>query len=516
MKKIIKKPIFIIGLIIVGIILGIYFFSGSSKSPAYEIVVAKKGNIIQEVSVTGQVKSEEKVDLAFEKGGRITSINVKIGDRVSPGQILIQLANADVAAQLAEAQADVEVQQAKLDELKKGTRPEEIQVQKAKVANAEVDLENSKRDLVDKLEDAYTKSDDAVRNKVDQIFNNPRTVNPQLSFSTDDFDLKIKTEQERLEIENILVNWKTALDQLTVSSDLSSYFTTAKNNLDQVKNFLDDVALALNGAKSTAAVTQTTIDGWKTDVYTGRTNLNTAVVNLSAAENAFEAAQSDLALTNQELNLDQAGSTPEQIAAQQAQVEQAKANAKNYQAQLAKTMLSSPLNGIVTKQDGNVGEIVAANTLLVSLISENKFKIEANIPETDIAKVKVGDSAKITLDAYGNDVVFEANVTAIDPAETVIEGVATYKTTFQFIKEDERIKPGLTANIDILTDKRENVIAVPQRTVIGKNNERIVKVLSNDGNIKEISVEVGLKGSDGNVEIIKGINEGDKVVIFVK
>lgn len=514
MKKLIKKPIFIIGLVVVCVVLGIYFFSGRSKSPAYEIVIAKKGEVIQEVSVTGQVKSEEKADLAFEKIGRIISINVKVGDKVSPGKILIQLANADIAAQLAQAQADVKVQEAKLDEIKKGTRPEEIQVQEVKVTNAEVALENTKRDLVDKLQDAYTKSDDAIRNKIDQFFNNPRSANPQLAFSVDDSQFKIDLEWERLVIENILKSWKSSLDQLTVSRDLSSYFNTAKNNLEQVRSILDKAALAVNSVVTTSVLTQTTIDGWKSDTSTGRTNINTAITNLSAAETAFEAAQSDLTLAEQELNLDKAGSTPEQITTQEAEVEQAKANAENYQAQLAKTILRSPLNGIVTKQDGNVGEIVAANASLVSLISENKFKIEANIPETDIAKVKIGDSAKVTLDAYGSDVIFEANVAAIDPAETVVEGVSTYKTTFQFTKEDERIKSGMTANIDILTDKRENVIVIPQRTIIGKNNERTVKVLNNDGSIKEISVEVGLKGSDGNVEIIKGINEGDKATLW--
>ncbi|MFA5084670.1 MAG: efflux RND transporter periplasmic adaptor subunit, partial [Candidatus Paceibacterota bacterium] len=273
---------------------------------------------------------------------------------------------------------------------------------------------------------------------------------------------------------------------------------------------------AVNSVEATTSLTQTTINGWKSDVSAGRTNVYTATTNLSAAEDGLKTAQSDLTLAEQELILDKAGSTVEQIAAQEAEVEQAKANADNYRAQLAKTILRSPINGIVTKQDGNVGEIIAANTTLVSLISENNFKIEANIPETDIAKVKIGNTASLTLDAYGNSVIFEATVTAVDPAETVIEGVSTYKTTFHFTKEDERIKSGMTANIDILTDKRENVIALPLRAVIGQNGGKIVKVLNDDGKISEVPVESGLKGSDGNLEIIKGINEGDKVIIYVK
>lgn len=94
----------------------------------------------------------------------------------------------------------------------------------------------------------------------------------------------------------------------------------------------------------------------------------------------------------------------------------------------------------------------------------------------------------------------------------MIEGVATYKTTFQFTKEDQRIKSGMTANIDILTDKRENVITIPQRAVVSQNGDKIVKI-SEGENIKEVKVKTGLRGSDGNIEILEGVGEGDKVVL---
>ncbi len=74
----------------------------------------------------------------------------------------------------------------------------------------------------------------------------------------------------------------------------------------------------------------------------------------------------------------------------------------------------------------------------------------------------------------------------------------------------------MTANIDILTAKRENVIVVPQRAVIAKNGDKIIKILDRSGIIKEVKAETGLRGSDGNIEIISGLNEGDSVVVFVK
>ncbi len=204
------------------------------------------------------------------------------------------------------------------------------------------------------------------------------------------------------------------------------------------------------------------------------------------------------------------------LATQEAAIKQAQAALQNTQAQLDKNSLRAPFDGLVAKQEAKVGEMAAANTTIVSLISEAKFEIEANVPEADIAKVKISDSANVTLDAYGNEVIFEARVVAIEPAETVIDGVATYKNTFQFVKEDERIKSGMTANIDILTDQRENVIIVPQRAVINQGNGKIIKVLGDDQVVKDVQVETGLRGSDGNIEIISGLNEGDKVVVNFK
>ncbi len=105
----------------------------------------------------------------------------------------------------------------------------------------------------------------------------------------------------------------------------------------------------------------------------------------------------------------------------------------------------------------------------------------------------------------------------IDPAETIIEGVATYKTTLQFSGNDERVKSGMTANIDILTAKAENVIAIPQRAVAQKENgDKIVKILKDDGVVEERKVTTGLKGSDGNIEITEGIQEGEKIITSQK
>lgn len=512
MKNLVKKPVFIVGLIIICVILGI-FFLGRSKKPAYNFVVAKKGEVIQKVSVTGRAKSAEKIDLAFEKSGRVDSINVKIGAKVSPGQILIKLENADVAAQLAQAEAGVKVQKAKLDELKAGTREEEIGVKEAELRKAQQDLINDYDSINDVLDDAYNKADDAVRKQMDELFSNDEELSPQLTFLTSDSQVKIDVEFQRLSLTYELKKWKEELEQPDISSTLASLeegLENAKSRLIMVRNFLNQTMDAVLNA---AVLSQTTINAYKTNINTARTNINTALTNVNNQQQTIASQELTVEKIQNEFYLKLAGAVPEQIAAQEAEVEQAEASVKNYQAQFAKTILRSPINGIVAKQDAEVGEIIAANTLIISLISEAKLEIETNIPESDIAKVKIGDSAEVTLDAYGNEVIFEATVAAIDPAETIIEGVAAYKTTLYFTKEDERIKPGMTANIDILTDKRVNAITIPQRAVISKNGDKFVKILDSGGTIKETPVKIGLRGSDGDVEIIEGVREGDKVII---
>ncbi|GAH50049.1 unnamed protein product, partial [marine sediment metagenome] len=263
-------------------------------------------------------------------------------------------------------------------------------------------------------------------------------------------------------------------------------------------------------------LTQTTIDAWRLDVFTGRTNVNTAIANITAAEEKVEDAKSDLALAEQELALKKLGATEEQIAAQEAQVKESEANIQYYQAQLKKSIIRSPINGIITVQDAKVGEIVPANTTVVSVISDGEYQIEAFVVEADIANLEIGDAATFSLDAYSEDEIFSATVVKIDPAAELLEGVANYRTTLQLEEEDGRIRPGMTADLDIVTAERENIIVIPQRAVIFKNGSRIVRVLRDGNLVEEIEVETGITGNRGYIEIVSGIEEGDVVITAIK
>ena len=511
--KIIFAHPYIAGFAAVAIIAGgVFAYRALTREPEFETVEASRKDIVQQVSATGKVKAAKEISLAFEKTGKAARVSAKAGTRVPAGYVLASLENRDLRAKVVEAEAAVKLQEAKLEEAKKGTRPEELAIYDAKARAAEQGLQDAGRNFSDAIKDAYTKSDDAVRSTVDQLFSNSQTSEPPYKFLGSNPQLELDVESGRQTMEVLLQRWEVELKGLPTAPELNASGIAAEKNLQQIKSYVDTVALLTNSFSATPPYTQATIDGWKSDMSGARGTIHTAIVNLASAQKQFEAAKYDSEISRRELALKQAGQTPEAIKIVEAGLSQARAVLEAARAELQKTILPAPISGTITRRNIEPGEIIQAQNPAFAMISESDFEIEANIPEADIAKLFLGQRATITLDAYGDEIIFEGKVAHIDPAETIIDGVPTYLIKIHFIKKDARIKSGLTANIDILIARREHVVAVPTRAIISRGTEKIVKVLKG-GEVQEIEVEIGLRGSDGSTEIIQGIKESDQIVI---
>lgn len=572
-----KKKLIIAISVIVVIFFGGYWFYGKSVQPTHEWFAAERRSVWQEISVTGRVKPAEDVNLAFERGGKVAKINVRVGDAVTIGETLVELNTSELAADLKKAEAvlksaeanraqyeaALEAQGAKLDELKRGTRTEELAVAETKVLSARQILADAETDLANIehqtdidfsnlytsapniLNDALAKADDAVAKQTDEFFSDDNTT-PRLTFVTANSQAQIDVEHQRAEMTAMLASFRADLDALTTErTELDAALARAMFRLTSVRDYLTRLADTINTSTSLSQTTVTTYRGY---LNTARTNINTAITSVSEQQQSIASkkvaikdsidtarakvsqAQNSLVLAEDELALKRAGPTAEQLKVKEAEVRQAEANLRsqgatvsqasaamdNLRAQLDKTILKSPINGVVTKQDAEAGEIIVANVSIISIISSANFAIEADVPEADIAKISVGALAKVTLDAYGDDVIFNALVFAIDPAEKIIEGVATYKITLQFSSGDDRIKSGMTANVEVAGERRDGVIAVPQRTMAIRNGQKTVQVLNDDSTVREVLVEIGLRGSDGYVEVVEGLKEGDKVIVATK
>ncbi len=503
-----------ITLAILLIVLLFVIFRGNGSS-VNSFVTVTKGTITQEVSVTGKLKPVDSVDLAFERGGRITNISASVGDTVSAGKVLASIDTSELFAQVMQAQADLQAQKAKLRELENGSRPEEISISEAQFESAQISLENARRGVVDALNNAYTSADDSVRNKADKFFSNPRGRTPTLNLMVYEPQLRTDIENLRPVVESNFSAWKSYLDTVDIHKDLYEYTENSFPYLNTIKSMLDKMAMVVNALG---------VDSYKTDISSARTEVSSAITNIYSAMEKLNNAESNYVLAQKNLELKKAGYLPEEISAQESQVNRADASIQILQAQIYKSSIVAPISGIVTKQDAKVGEIASTLSPIISIMSESAMEIEANVPEVDMVKVSVGNSVKITLDAIPNE-TFSGKITYIDPAETIIDGVVNFKIKAVIDTKDTRIKSGLTANLDISTLSKDNTLLLPQYAIIENNNGTFVKkAVSKPGNstmanmtsgntkTEEVPVKLGLTSSDGMVEIISGLSEGDAVL----
>jgi len=203
----------------------------------------------------------------------------------------------------------------------------------------------------------------------------------------------------------------------------------------------------------------------------------------------------------------------EQRDAQKALVKKYEALNRAVQIKVGETYIYSPISGTIIKRNADLGEIAIFNTTILT-VAEGEMEIEANVPESDIIKAALGQKADISFDAFPVSVIFEASVTKIEPASTVIQDVVYYKVKLKLDSVDERIKPGMSCDVDVKTAEKDNVIAIPLRAVKTEGDKKYVEVLKDEKkNITEkVYVTTGLEGDDGIVEIKSGLGGGEKVI----
>ena len=500
---------------VVVITTGYFITRGGGKTPL-EIYTVKRGPIVQEVSVTGKVRSAGGVSLSFVRSGQVVRVYKDEGDKVKSGEALIELDRSDLDSQLLENQASVAAQRAKLDELKRGSRPEDIQAAETDVKKAEQDLINDYANVLTIMNDAYAKAYDAVRKQADDLFTNDEETDPLLTFQTKGSQIERDVKSLRATASIELNTWRDELKALAVKAsdaDLEAALQKSYEHLLVIRKFENTALDAVNDALN---LTSTNATAYKASLNTGIAAINTAIASVSSQIQIIAAQKISVQKSKDQLALKVAGSTAESIAAQEAVLKQAEAKLQSTQTEIEKTILRSPINGVVTEQLAKVGEIAGTNAKVVSLISDAALEINANIPEADVAKVAVGNKANITLDAYGPEKIFKGKVIKINPGETIIDGVATYATTIEFASSTAEARSGMTANVDIRTAERENVLLVPQRLIATRDGKRVVFMSTGNDTPEEREIAVGLRGSDGNVEVLSGLTEGELLVTPVR
>lgn len=211
-----------------------------------------------------------------------------------------------------------------------------------------------------------------------------------------------------------------------------------------------------------------------------------------------------------------------QIRAAQAQINQYQASLKTAQTNLGYTKIIAPVDGTVISREIDVGQPVAASFQAPELFTIaqdlTKMQIEVNVSEADIGKVLEGQDVTYTLDGYP-DSVFYGKVTQVRISPTTVSNVVTYTVIVEVENEDLKLKPGMTANVSIITNKSENVLCVPNMalkftpdTEGQKYKNKGIWILEKNKPVR-VDIETGAN-DDSSIEIIsKNIGEGIPVIV---
>ena len=294
------------------------------------------------------------------------------------------------------------------------------------------------------------------------------------------------------------------------NATIPDQLTAAKATLDKARVTLEQAQAAYNavawrpdiGMTSQSAALQTAT----TDYNSALANyeITTASINdtaLRTAQAALDNAQ--VALQQAQKNIDTSTRTA------QATLDNAKVALDQAQRNLDKASLYAPFDGLVSGVNYSTGDTAAASTA-VSLVDLASLQVKVMVAEVDMAKVQVGESVMINVDALPGK-MYHGDVTAIGPVGTVMSGVVNYPVIVAVTNPDSNIKPGMTANLAVQVDRRADVLLVPLRAVRTQGNQKIVTV-EYKGQSIQVPVGTGLS-NDTQVEITNGLQVGDVVVL---
>ena len=369
----------------------------------------------------------------------------------------------------------------------------------------------------------------------------------------------VQAEESRDAAENALI----ALPDSPTSAEIAAIYTSTNTAFTQVSETLLYAARALdasisdsgtfsnadlNSLKSLIATERTTVASAQGALESSKQNFDTVIrenadrltdatnalalakANQSAgkANRAATVAKANATLLVQQASLTQSQAALDQVLAKprgvdvaglEAAVGSAEANERAALARLRKTEIVAPIDGVISDIAYDVGEQVNAGQEMVTMFAQgDAYEIALDIPESDVSKIAVGQTADITFDAFGDKVAFSGSVYSINPAQKVIQGVVFYEAKVVLTGDQSvtMLKPGMSADVTIHTNHKDAVLYVPSRAVLEKDGKPYVRVPKNDHEFDERVVTIGLKGDDGLTEIVDGLSENETVVVTVK
>lgn len=475
----IKKRYIVLFVIITALVL--FFVLRDHSSNDYTEYTVTRTHVSDELLLAGTIDAKQRVNLGFAASGRVLKNNVRVGDVVKKGDVLAELSQNRLRSDLIQAQAQYTV-----------TR---------------VDAETDVIGTTDLYENRLAEQDTIVAGLYQQYLSGDLQA-----YSLDDVNKNVTIPV----ISGTYTDIKEGEYIIDIyGSSSSSGYSFRLSGIDRGTYGAEIYQPGLLGAQGLYIQFDQSSSYGNTEwvVPVPNTRSSTYLTRKAAYENALRAR--DAIIAEAENNLNRTTSTSfASVSKTDALKSQAQSQVNAVVAQLDDGKIIAPFDGVVAKNNMELGETINAFDPQIVLFADFEKELVVNVPEIYINKIELGDLVDIRLDAYP-ELLFTGKIDFIDFVDTNVDGVPVYQIDIDVYDEDERVRVGMNAKASIISQKVENVIAVPNHYVLEDTNKGSYVLISVEGSEDPIEqpVETGFKGNEGLIEITSGLSQ-DEVILL--
>lgn len=493
----------------------------SGAQTRYVLAAVERGTLIVSVSGTGQVSATNEVEVKPKVSGDVTSVKVKAGDEVKAGQALVTIESTDAARAVRNARTAVLSAQAALEKAKLQSGQSSVKVA--------TDLDSAREDGYSALADASVELP-AIMTDIDNIlygtYHSPYFTDLAIRTATGSQGMEYKDkaghgfDAARTEFQSYMQAYRSM-------SKSSSIHEVAKM-LDNVIGATKDLALSAKDLYNAIDFVKSNLSTVPTQLTTDQTTLSGHISKLNARISSLQNAKQAIvdAKNSSSTSSISVGGESDSIDVWNAKVTlQDKQNAlQDALETLADYTVRAPFAGVVAKVDLKVGDAAGTGSAAATVLTKQKIAT-ISLNEVDAAKVKVGQRATLAFDALP-DLTITGQVSEIDGAGTVSQGVVSYAATIAFDTQDDRVKSGMSVTATVIIGSKSDVLLVPSSAVKTANGSSYVQTLPNvtaadmtqtvsgvASKVAPTQIPVTTGASnDEETEVAYGLEEGDIII----
>lgn len=447
-------------LILVFILLGGYWIKNSladdGSLPEYTLSMAKMGSIVETVTGSGQVSASNQTDIQSLVSGTIKSINVSVGQKVKAGDLIavIDSSNALISlenSRIAYAKITQPAKQADIS-ITKNNLEKSYDSAFNSVASVFLDLPS----LMSGMKDLLYSQDGYLSNQNSTSLTSTSNTYRQTTEKSYDIALE-KYQRVMKEYETLNRSSETnRLDILLINTyGMIKSIAEATTNAQNAINFIS--TSQPNYKAGTLSTTLSNVTSWADQANSNVSSIVVAQNTILSSKKALD----ELLIGNDELD----------IRSSLLSLEQAQKTYENY-------FIRAPYDGIIGRIPVNIYGQAGSGTVIATIIGEQKIA-NISLNEIDASKVKVGQNVKIEFGAI-DDISATGTVTVVDQIGTVSSGVVSYGVKITINTQDERIRPGMSANTTITTFQKDNVLVIPSSAIKNDSNGSYILTLDRE------------------------------------